>query len=33
VRIELQLNGAPASLEVTPQALLLDVLRDDLGLT
>jgi carbon-monoxide dehydrogenase small subunit len=33
VRIELQLNGGPAALEVEPQALLLDVLRDDLGLT
>ena len=33
MKIELQLNGAPASLEVEPQALLLDVLRDDLGLT
>ncbi len=33
MKIELQLNGAPASLDVKPQALLLDVLRDDLGLT
>lgn len=33
MRIELQLNGGPAALEVEPQALLLDVLRDDLGLT
>ncbi len=32
-RIELELNGARSTLEVEPQAFLLDVLRDDLGLT
>jgi carbon-monoxide dehydrogenase small subunit len=33
VRIALELNGADTSLEVEPQAFLLDVLRDDLALT
>ncbi len=33
MRIDLELNGAPVGLDVEPYALLLDVLRDDLGLT
>lgn len=33
MRIDLELNGAPVALEVGPSALLLDVLRDELGLT
>jgi carbon-monoxide dehydrogenase small subunit len=33
MRIHLVLNGAPVALDVEPSALLLDVLRDDLGLT
>lgn len=33
MRIDLELNGAPVGLDVEPHALLLDVLRDDLGLT
>ena len=33
MRVELTLNGRPAALEVAPQELLLDVLRDRLGLT
>jgi carbon-monoxide dehydrogenase small subunit len=33
VRIEPRLNGHPTVLEIEPQALLLDVLRDDLRLT
>jgi carbon-monoxide dehydrogenase small subunit len=33
VEIELRVNGAPARLEVEPQELLLDALRDRLGLT
>ncbi len=33
MRIALELNGAQTSLEIEPQEFLLDVLRDDLGLT
>jgi carbon-monoxide dehydrogenase small subunit len=33
MEIELRVNGAPARLEVEPQELLLDALRDRLGLT
>lgn len=33
MRIALELNGARASLDIEPQEFLLDVLRDDLGLT
>jgi len=33
VRIEPRLNGVPTPLEVEPQELLLDVLRDKVGLT
>jgi carbon-monoxide dehydrogenase small subunit len=33
VRLELVVNGQPRALEVAPQELLLDVLRDRLGLT
>ena len=33
MRIELQVNGRPAVREIEPQELLLDVLRDGLGLT
>jgi aerobic carbon-monoxide dehydrogenase small subunit len=33
VRIALELNGAPTSLDIEPQEFLLDVLRDDLSLT
>lgn len=33
MRIELQLNGAATALDIEPQRFLLDVLRDDLGLT
>ena len=33
MRIELELNGSRTALDVAPQELLLDVLRDDLGLT
>jgi len=33
LRIELTVNGRPRSLEVAPHHTLLDVLRDDLGLT
>jgi carbon-monoxide dehydrogenase small subunit len=33
VRIALELNGVPTSLDIKPQEFLLDVLRDDLGLT
>jgi aerobic-type carbon monoxide dehydrogenase small subunit (CoxS/CutS family) len=33
MRIGLELNGARASLDIEPQEFLLDVLRDDLGLT
>ena len=33
MQIDLELNGAPVALDVEPSALLLDVLRDDLGLT
>ncbi len=33
MRIAIELNGAPTTLEVEPHAFLLDVLRDDLGLT
>lgn len=33
MRIELEVNGAPTVLDVAPLARLLDVLRDDLGLT
>jgi carbon-monoxide dehydrogenase small subunit len=33
MRIGLVLNGAQTTLDVAPQAFLLDVLRDDLGLT
>jgi carbon-monoxide dehydrogenase small subunit len=33
MRIALDLNGAPATLDIEPQEFLLDVLRDDLGLT
>lgn len=33
IRIELIVNGAPRSLEVAPDAFLLDVLRDNLELT
>ena len=33
MNVELTLNGRPCALEMEPQALLLDVLRDRLGLT
>lgn len=33
MRIAVQLNGAPTAIDVEPQEFLLDVLRDDLGLT
>jgi carbon-monoxide dehydrogenase small subunit len=33
MRIDVDLNGASVALEVEPSALLLDVLRDELGLT
>ena len=33
MQIALELNGAQVSLEIQPQEFLLDVLRDDLGLT
>ena len=33
MHIALELNGAPTSLDIEPQEFLLDVLRDDLGLT
>lgn len=33
MRIALELNGAQTSLDIEPQEFLLDVLRDDLGLT
>jgi aerobic-type carbon monoxide dehydrogenase small subunit (CoxS/CutS family) len=33
MRLELQVNGRPAVREIEPQELLLDVLRDRLGLT
>ncbi len=33
VKVSLQVNGRPASAEVTPQTLLIDLLRGPLGLT
>jgi aerobic carbon-monoxide dehydrogenase small subunit len=33
LRLEATINGRPVTLQVVPEALLLDVLRDDLGLT
>lgn len=33
MRVELRLNGAPKAVDVEPQELLLDVLRERLGLT
>jgi aerobic-type carbon monoxide dehydrogenase small subunit (CoxS/CutS family) len=33
ILLETLINGSPVSLEIEPRALLLDVLRDDLGLT
>ena len=33
MRLQTTVNGRPVSLEIEPRAILLDVLRDDLGLT
>jgi carbon-monoxide dehydrogenase small subunit len=33
VKVELSVNGQPSALDVEPRRLLVDVLRDDLGLT
>ena len=33
MRLQTTVNGQPVSLEIEPRAILLDVLRDDLGLT